>query len=267
MSRPSLYTLRTIVVGLALLAGAPACNALSSEEPMGLALIRVSEVTGACPVEDGPDHDELPTNLPYRRAKATASFRASTTYAGGHYISIGYADDEGRLGMIQMEVPKDRGYGIGEYDNAGIVQSIGFAEWKDGTLDFAGTNVTGYMNYFGAEANSSDLPGTVFSLVGFAGKNADNADICRIVAIHASAERERVTPFDPSWIEPRPGLLIVGDHGTLIPPPLDDLSPPSNAPTAPADAPADPGEPPPPITLHGNNSFSSSGYGSSSPCD
>ncbi len=254
------------LLGLAASSLTAAC--VEPSPPTGIAFLRISEVAGACPLEDTIDGpNQVPTDLPFRRAKATASFRASTRYPGGHYVSIGYADDDGRLGMLQMEVPPERGYGISQLPAANITQALGFAEWQGDQLLFAAQSVAGgYVNYFGANEGGGELPGKLYVLTAFDSKDASDNVVCRIVAVHASAERERVTPFDPSWLEPRPGLLITAENEAFVPPTLDNLASPSNAPVAPADAPPDRGDAAPPMTVHRANFFPTGG-GGSSPCD
>jgi hypothetical protein len=189
-------------------------------------------------------------------------------YAGGHFVAIGYQDEDGRLGVLQMDLPPERGYGISRLPDANTTQAIGFAEWQGGAKQFVGERVAGYINYFGADAGGGTLPGTLYVLTAFEGKDASNADVCRIVAVHASAERERVNAFDPTWFARRRGLLITAENETFTPPTLDaaDLQPPSGNKVAPADAPPDPGQPAPPMTVHRPNAFASGG-GGSSPCD
>jgi hypothetical protein len=65
------------------------------------------------------------------------------------------------------------------------------------------------------------MPAKVYSLLAFDGKDAAGADICRIVAIHATAQYERVTEYDVAWLEPRPGLIITSEGGALSTPALD----------------------------------------------
>jgi len=243
------------VTALAVLAGCPA----DESHPTGIALIRVSEVAGPCPIDTLNGHARIPTDLPFRRAKATAAFRASERFDGGHIITVGYQDEDARLGHIDLEVPAERGYGIADYRDQVKVQAAGFAEWQGGTLLYAGERVDGYLNYFSAQG--SDLPGKVYALLAF-----DAIDGCRIVAVHASAEVERVTPFDPTWLVPRPGLLITNQGGTQTTPAFDDLNMPGTGTVPPQDAPADPGEPAPAMPTHGPNAFSDGG-GGDSPCD
>ncbi|HVK82484.1 MAG TPA: hypothetical protein VM513_00185 [Kofleriaceae bacterium] len=239
---------------------------ISDPAPTGIALLRISELPGACVVERNPNGEiDIPTDLPYRRARATASFRASERFPGGHHIALGYQDYDGFTGLLQMEVPPERGYGIAEYPTMNYVQATGFAEWQGGAVQFVATGIGGYLNYF-MDEQGERLPGKIYALIALDGRNAQDAEVCRIVAIHASAERERMDAYDPSWLVPRPGLMITAEADkTLTPPALDDLSPPGMALVQPGEMP-DPGDAPPRMDRNLPNAFATGG-GGSSPCD
>jgi len=164
-----------------------------------------------------------------------------------------------------MEVPPERGYGLAEYPTMNYMQATGFAEWQGGSLLFAGTKIGGYLNYFMSETDDR-TPGKTYALIALDGRNAQNVDVCRIVAIHASPDHERMDAYDPSWLVPRPGLMITAEADkTLTPPTLDDLSPPGTALVQPGEVP-DPGEAPPPMDRKLPYSYPTGG-GGSSPCD
>lgn len=242
--------------------------ACAETPPQGLALVRVTEIDGVCPLEQDNNYGltRIPTDLPFRRAKATAAFRESEAYPGGHFIAVGYQDPEGRVGMIQYEVPPDRGYGIAQYKDMVIRQGAGFAEWQNDQLLFAGRSVNGYLNYLSTE-DGEKMPAKVYSLLAFDAKDPAGADLCRIVAIHATAQYERVTDYDVAWLEPRPGLIITSEGGALSTPALDNLVAPSAVPVAPAVAPPDPGAPARRMEHQGPRSFPDPSWGGGSPCD
>jgi hypothetical protein len=250
--------------------------------PQGIGYLRVSELDGACDIPEDPFHAHypvLPTNLDYRRVHATTSFNGDSRWPGGAAIATGWQDADGKVGLVRVDVAPDRGYGPSLSPVGTFHQAVGYEEWKDGQRVFAATSFVGIVNYvpapregkslLGSEPPPGFAPGALFLHVALTGVDAAGKPSCRIIGLHAAPDHARTERYDPSWLKPRPSMLIV-ESGVqdvaAAPPTFSDEAPPSTALVSPAAAPADPVTTAPRLETHAGLPSDASGDGSDS-CD
>lgn len=273
MARALLRTLIALHVGL--LAGC------TDEAPRGIAVVRLSDLPGSCPVKDACGSGAPTANgavldgeFPYVRSRAVASFQASSRFTGGAAIAVGWKDEAGQIGLVQAELSPTRGYGIAlvpettrEGDPTKPPQAVGYGLWKDGALVFTPKRfIGGFVNYLPGPRDDGAAgplpPSKAYVLLITEGVNAAGETRCQVVAVHASADRERTEPWDPDWLRMRPQMLSLAGREA---PTFAGVAAPTAVVQAVEQAPADPGGSAPFLTQASYGP--SCGFGGSSPCD
>jgi hypothetical protein len=243
----------------------------AADIPVGVAYVRLTEMPGRCgvvdPVGASPyeveDFLEQLTNRPYRRVRATAAFQGGSLLADGHNIAIAWRDTDGQIGRFFVDVGTNRGYGNTLLPNVGSLsyeQATGFVQWQGGERAFAGLEARGYIAY--VRDSDTDGPGELFGIVAFDGVGVANEALCRIVAVHATTGHDRFEAYDPSWLAPEPGVMIV----ERTPPTFVGERSPTDRPVMPEAASADPGGLPPPLMQRSPSVFSNGASGGGA-CD
>ncbi len=244
--------------------------------PQGIAFVRVTELSGACPVEPdllagGP---KFPTDNEYRRAHAVTSVQGDSRFAGGNLIVTAWKDPDGRVSRMYVDVGPDRGYGDTLSPATTWTQAFGYVEWLGGQRVFAATRSDGALTYRWSEADEGGFfkvkpppgkpPGAVFSHQWFTGIDASGAPACRLIALHADATALREEAYDLSWLAANPTAMIVEGANPAAPTFTGDVEPGSTL-VLPDQATKDPGSAAPRLDFKGGTF--GSGSGGSSACD
>jgi hypothetical protein len=223
----------------------------------GIAFLHVTALDEACPPPEYEGHVDLDAlaQLPYERAHAVAAYQGGSAWDGGDVIAIAWRDDDGTISRLFFDVGPARGFGISTpmpTDTLIWPESTGFVQWNGDERRFAAVSANGVFNY-GKTGNPHDFrpgdtyePGELYAHLAFDGIGPAGEPRCMVLGVHATPDRERVDPYDPSWLTPTPGVMFTGNSQPTF---VGDV-PPGDAPVAPALAGPDPGGPPPALEVH-----------------
>jgi hypothetical protein len=270
-----------VVNGLASLLVAACGGTNAPSGPQGVAYVHLSSFDAPCTATQ-PLHD-IPTgcpstnqrcavdvmdDLPFTRAQATYAVEGASQFEGGNLLALAWQNADQSISRMQMDVGPNRGYGLthfpypapsvvasGEAFNGlvappeGVQEAIGYVEWKDGVRVFGGTSVTSAILNYGAlftdvvGINGLPDPNSLFIHVAFDGVGPAGEKKCRVLGLHGLRDYERFNPFDPSWLDPNPTMML-GNDLSKWPPTFSGDAPPTSNLLAVGAAP-DPGGPAP----------------------
>jgi len=222
------------------------------EDGGGIAFLHIGELDGPCPAYSQNVIDRLEV-LPFRRAHAIAAYQGGSAWDGGNLIAIAWQDADGTVGRLYYDIGPDRGYGITApapaFDAMGpreYQETTGLVQWNGDVRTFGALRSFGIVNYRtdappGAATDELHGHGEFFAQMAYEGGDDDGDVVCRVIGVHAHPTRDRVDPYDPSWLAPNPGVMM---SVTVAPTFAGDTAPSTDL-VAPALAGADPGGPAP----------------------
>ncbi len=260
---------------------AAACQDASGSGRPGVAYLRIAAMDGPCtatqpisgvprlcPIDNLRCAVDKMLDLPFTRAQATVAFEAASQWPGGNLVAVAWQGADGSIGRLQIDLGPNRGYGLSHFPYPspavpsgqtfggmapppdGVQQAIGYVEWQGSERRFAATSVTsGLINYGGLFVAGSVMPDprAMYVHVAFDGVGPNGEAKCRVIGMHVSGDYDRFNAYDPSWLEPDPGILLGNDR--VWPPSFAGDKAPTVATLAPAAAPADPGGVAPPMPM------------------